>query len=37
VAVNWIELDLKKGQVVGCCQYDDELSGTIKCEELLDQ
>ena len=37
MSVDWIELDLKKGKVASCCQYDDELSGAIIFEELLDQ
>jgi hypothetical protein len=24
------------GQVVGCCEYGDEPSGSIKCREFLD-
>jgi hypothetical protein len=25
-----------QGQVVGCCEYDDEPSGSIKCGEFLE-
>jgi len=26
----------RQGQMVGTCEYDDELSGSIKCGEFLD-
>jgi len=32
--VNWI--DLAQGQVAGCCEHGNELTGFIKCGELLD-
>ena len=28
---------LEQGQVVGACEYGNELSGSIKCGEFLDQ
>ena len=31
------ETGLGKGQVVGTCECGNELSGSLNCEELLDQ
>ena len=27
---------LRQGEVAGACEYGEELSGSIKCRELLD-
>jgi hypothetical protein len=29
-------IDLAEGQVAGCCECGNELSGSIKCGEFLD-
>ena len=34
--VDWMELSQDREQVVGACEYVNELSGSIKCGEFLD-
>jgi hypothetical protein len=36
-AVDWIDLAEDRGQVVGRCEGDDEILGSLKCGEFLDQ
>jgi hypothetical protein len=33
---DWIHLAQEYGQVAGICEYSNEPSGSIKCEEFLD-
>ena len=35
--MNWIHLAQDKKQVSGCCEKDNDLSGSVECEELLKQ
>ena len=34
--MDWIELTQDRDQVAGCCEFDNERSGSIKCGEFLD-
>jgi hypothetical protein len=34
-SMEWIDLALDRGPVVGSCEYDNEPSGSIKCWEVL--
>ena len=33
---DWMELAQDRGELVGTCEYGNELSGSIKCGEFLD-
>jgi hypothetical protein len=35
--MNWIHLAQDKKQVSGSCEKDNDLSGSVKCEEFLNQ
>ena len=34
---DWMECGSGQGQVAGACEYGNELSGSTKCGEFLDQ